>query len=107
MKQAGQTSKVRLQVQKHQSLFNFEGFVDFVDTDGDQLNLQTVANGKETCPTERRQYGGIAQLGERLLCKQEVNGSIPFISTSRLSLRRIPKWEQAKRPSGCFDRLTA
>ena len=28
-------------------------------------------------------YGGIAQLGERLLCKQEVNGSIPFISTSR------------------------
>ena len=25
--------------------------------------------------------GGIAQLGERLLCKQEVNGSIPFIST--------------------------
>ena len=82
MKQAGQTSKVRLQVQKHQSLFNFEGFVDFVDTDGGQLNLQTVANGKETCPTERRQYGGIAQLGERLLCKQEVNGSIPFISTT-------------------------
>lgn len=30
------------------------------------------------------QYGGIAQLGERLLCKQEVNGSIPFISTSGL-----------------------
>ena len=27
--------------------------------------------------------GGIAQLGERLPCKQEVNGSIPFISTSR------------------------
>ena len=26
--------------------------------------------------------GGIAQLGERLLCKQEVNGSIPFISTT-------------------------
>ena len=25
--------------------------------------------------------GGIAQLGERLPCKQEVNGSIPFIST--------------------------
>ena len=28
------------------------------------------------------EYGGIAQLGERLLCKQEVNGSIPFISTT-------------------------
>ena len=27
-------------------------------------------------------HGGIAQLGERLLCKQEVNGSIPFISTT-------------------------
>ena len=25
--------------------------------------------------------GGLAQLGERLPCKQEVNGSIPFIST--------------------------
>ncbi len=27
--------------------------------------------------------GGLAQLGERLLCKQEVSGSIPLISTSR------------------------
>ena len=27
--------------------------------------------------------GGVAQLGERLLCKQEVIGSIPFTSTSR------------------------
>ena len=26
-------------------------------------------------------HGGIAQLGERLLCKQEVIGSIPFAST--------------------------
>ena len=26
--------------------------------------------------------GGIAQLGEHLLCKQGVNGSIPFISIS-------------------------
>ena len=26
--------------------------------------------------------GGIAQLGERLLCKQEVIGSIPFASTN-------------------------
>ena len=26
--------------------------------------------------------GGVAQLGERLLCKQEVIGSIPFTSTS-------------------------
>jgi hypothetical protein len=27
--------------------------------------------------------GAVAQLGERLLCKQEVDGSIPFSSTSR------------------------
>ncbi len=28
-----------------------------------------------------RKYGGIAQLGEHLLCKQGVSGSIPLIST--------------------------
>ena len=28
-------------------------------------------------------YGGVAQLGEHLLCKQGVIGSIPFISTRR------------------------
>ena len=27
-------------------------------------------------------HGGVAQLGERLLCKQEVIGSSPFTSTS-------------------------
>ena len=27
-------------------------------------------------------YGGVAQLGEHLLCKQGVIGSIPFISTT-------------------------
>ena len=35
-------------------------------------------------------YGGIAQLGERLLCKQEVNGSIPFISTMQPNAARRP-----------------
>lgn len=30
-----------------------------------------------------RRFGGVAQLGERLLCKQEVIGSIPFTSTIR------------------------
>ena len=28
-------------------------------------------------------YGGLAQLGERLPCKQEVTGSIPVLSTKR------------------------
>jgi hypothetical protein len=31
---------------------------------------------------EKTSFGGIAQLGERLLCKQEVIGSIPFTSTT-------------------------
>ena len=30
---------------------------------------------------EKDRYGGIAQLGEHLLCKQGVCGSIPHIST--------------------------
>ena len=30
--------------------------------------------------------GGLAQLGERLLCTQEVSGSIPLISTEHGSL---------------------
>ena len=30
-------------------------------------------------------YGGLAQLGERLPCKQEVSGSIPLISTKKLT----------------------
>ena len=33
-------------------------------------------------PPPMRQRGAIAQLGERLLCKQEVTGSIPVGSTS-------------------------
>ena len=32
-----------------------------------------------------KRYGGIAQLGEHLLCKQGVCGSIPHISTRRKS----------------------
>jgi hypothetical protein len=32
--------------------------------------------------------GGVAQLGERLLCKQEVDGSIPFTSTSPPAVAR-------------------
>jgi hypothetical protein len=34
-------------------------------------------------------YGGVAQLGERLLCKQEVIGSIPFTSTIAFALGGI------------------
>ena len=37
----------------------------------------------------KTEYGGIAQLGEHLLCKQGVIGSIPIIST---------KWEKGHGP---------
>jgi hypothetical protein len=36
------------------------------------------ASSSDICHLAR---GGVAQLGERLLCKQEVIGSIPFTST--------------------------
>ena len=53
-------------------------------------------------------YGGIAQLGERLLCKQEVNGSIPFISTSRresaCTARREEKSGRKAGSGGTVDR---
>ena len=34
--------------------------------------------------------GGLAQLGERLPCKQEVSGSIPLISTTFKELTEVP-----------------
>ena len=37
-----------------------------------------------------RLVGGLAQLGERLPCKQEVSGSIPLISTMILQGSPIP-----------------
>ena len=33
--------------------------------------------------------GGLAQLGERLPCKQEVSGSIPLISTNKRVWKRL------------------
>ena len=45
--------------------------------------------GTKTYLSKKEIYGGIAQLGERLLCKQEVSGSIPLISTTQKT--RNPK----------------
>jgi hypothetical protein len=39
-------------------------------------------------------------LGERLLCKQEVIGSIPFTSTTGEPVRRMPRSEKQDIPSG-------
>ena len=56
-------AKLRAKVAKRFSLFNFEG------------------------TTSERLSGGLAQLGERLPCKQEVSGSIPLISTRAAKLK--------------------
>ena len=59
-------SKVRI-TEQERALFNFQGL---------------EAKAKDF---EKQIYGGIAQLGEHLLCKQGVSGSIPLISTIRKS----------------------
>ena len=47
-----------------------------------ELMIFSLFNLEGTGPCEIR--GDIAQLGERLPCKQEVAGSIPTISTKRI-----------------------
>ncbi len=44
-------------------------------------------------PDSVRDHGGVAQLGERLPCKQDVRGSIPLISSRerREERRKIVK----------------
>ena len=54
--------KVSAGTERHGTLFNLEG----------------------TRVLWMEKYGGLAQLGERLPCKQEVSGSIPLISTTLL-----------------------
>ena len=41
---------------------------------------------KKKLKKKRTLNGGLAQLGERLPCKQEVTGSIPVLSTTRQGL---------------------
>ena len=49
---------------------------------GQSTRLISVGSLVQIQPDPPRLLGGVAQLGERLLCKQEVIGSIPFTSTS-------------------------
>ena len=58
--------------------------------DGAVLAAQTpgVGNTARFCFAKR---GGVAQLGERLLCKQEVIGSIPFTSTTAFCAAKSPR----------------
>ena len=49
-----------------------------------ELEKQTEGDPEEAQLTS--QYGGVAQLGEHLPCKQRVKGSNPFISTTGYKL---------------------
>ena len=44
--------------------------------------LFNLEGTEEDVPEDGKINGGLAQLGERLPCKQEVSGSIPLISTN-------------------------
>jgi hypothetical protein len=50
----------------------------------------------------RRSYGGVAQLGERLPCTQEVIGSNPFTSTKYQSVDLSGGTRQSANPSNAF-----
>ena len=45
--------------------------------------LKSTFKEKSLQGTQGKLRGGVAQLGERLPCKQEAIGSNPFISTTR------------------------
>ena len=45
------------------------------------FNFEGPEKGTQKSETLCEERGGVAQLGEHLLCKQGVIGSIPFIST--------------------------
>ena len=60
---------------KLEALFNFEG---------PEKGLQEGKAKKRKL--EPCKYGGVAQLGEHLPCKQGVSGSIPLISTKGLKV---------------------
>ena len=46
------------------------------------FNFEGPEKGTQKSETLCEERGGVAQLGEHLLCKQGVIGSIPFISTT-------------------------
>ena len=49
------------------------------------------------CLDVQIEYGGVAQLGEHLLCKQGVIGSIPFISTRQAELAVMSRTKHARK----------
>ena len=61
--------------------------------------------GNKELTIRDRRFGGLAQLGERLPCKQEVTGSIPVLSTKEIDWSFKVIWSfiesLAKEDSNC------
>ena len=51
------------------------------DPPTNRAELERIEACALSIPADRKAKGAVAQLGERLLCKQEVTGSIPVGST--------------------------
>ena len=64
------------------SLFNLEGI-----RCGVKEKRKNIPHSTLRIPNSKYPYGGVAQLGERLPCKQEVRSSILLISTT-VGMRR-------------------
>ena len=54
---------------------------------GRALGLGPRGRRFESCLPDNNFHGALAQLGERLLCTQEVSGSIPLVSTIICTLK--------------------
>ena len=53
-----------------------------------EITLFNLEGTENDVPKQLRipEFGGLAQLGERLPCKQEVTGSIPVLSTNEVRI---------------------
>ena len=64
------------------AIFKEYNYIREVAQLGRALGLGPRGRRFESClPDSKINFGGLAQLGERLLCTQEVSGSIPLGST--------------------------
>ena len=66
------------------AIFKEYNYIREVAQLGRALGLGPRGRRFESCLPDSNNYyiyGGLAQLGERLLCTQEVSGSIPLVST--------------------------
>ena len=63
------------------AIFKEYNYIREVAQLGRALGLGPRGRRFESCLPDFLINGGLAQLGERLLCTQEVSGSIPLVST--------------------------